>query len=262
MKKILGFILISVLLIWTISFATVTTDPDITGIGGGGVSEGSNVGFENMSATRLNLDAGLIGAESDLPLSFGDGDTGFYELADDRLMFVGAGIKGWEFKYNYMQSSVADGAYIANTGSSSTIPVHTFKGDTDTGTGRAGANQLSLIAEGVEGVRIYKNGVDLKVAVAFSGISTITADYVMGNFTTDPTFFVECDTTFNNVSVTLSPVADKKGRLMEVKLMSAANDCYIDGNGAETIDGASGQVITTLNDSLSLIAGSTQWLIH
>lgn len=99
-------------------------------------------------------------------------------------------------------------------------------------------------------------------AVAFSGISTATVDYTIGNFKDDPTFFIECDATLGNISTTLPPVADKKGRLLEVKLLSAANGCYVDGNGAETIDGVSGKTITTLNDSISFIAGSSQWLVH
>jgi hypothetical protein len=99
-------------------------------------------------------------------------------------------------------------------------------------------------------------------AVAFSGISTVTADYAIGNFADDPIYFIECDAALGNVSTTMPPVADKKGRLMEIKLMSAANGCYIDGNGAETIDGSLGQTITTQYDSLSFIAGSSEWLIR
>lgn len=99
-------------------------------------------------------------------------------------------------------------------------------------------------------------------AVAFSGISTVTADYVIGNFEDDPTWFIECDATLGNISTTLPPVADKKGRLLEVNLVSAANGCYLDGNGAETISGETGKAITIQYNSVSLIAGSTQWLIY
>jgi hypothetical protein len=99
-------------------------------------------------------------------------------------------------------------------------------------------------------------------AVAFSGISTATVDYTIGNFKDDPTWFIECDATLGNISTTLPLVADKKGRLLEVKLMSAANGCYLDGNGAETIDGITGQAITTQYNIISLIAGATEWLIR
>lgn len=99
-------------------------------------------------------------------------------------------------------------------------------------------------------------------AVAFSGISTATVDYVIGNFEDDPTWFIECDATLGNISTTLPPFADKKGRLLEVKLMSAANGCYLDGNGAETIDGVAGQAITTQYNIISLIAGAAEWLIR
>jgi hypothetical protein len=46
---------------------------------------------------------------------------------------------------------------LHNAAASSTVPVFTFNGDTDTGIGRAGADQVSLIAGGVSGLTI-QNG--------------------------------------------------------------------------------------------------------
>ena len=49
--------------------------------------------------------------------------------------------------------------------------------------------------------------------------------------------------------------------MVEVKLTSATNGCYIDASGAETIDGVAGKEITTQWNTLSLIAGAVQWFI-
>ena len=95
-------------------------------------------------------------------------------------------------------------------------------------------------------------------SITFSGFTSISADYIVD---TD-IFFIECDAALGNISTILPPVADKLGRLIEMKLTSATNGCYFDGNGAETIDGVSGKSITTQYNLISLIAGATEWLIR
>ena len=99
--------------------------------------------------------------------------------------------------------------------------------------------------------------IELNGLIALSGFTSIGVDYTVDT----GIFFIECDATLGNISTTLPPVADKKGRLLEIKLLSASNGCYLDGNGAETIDGATGYAITAQYDSVSIIAGSSGWLI-
>ena len=226
-----------------------------TEVVGGGAQEGTDVGFGNITATSINL--------SD-KVSWGDGDTFMSEFEDDTVAYSFAGVNRWYQNTNYFRHTGNErgGIYNAADTSATTPTLIPRWSSQTTGVASAGTDQLSLVAAAVEGARIYKNGVDLKVAVAFSGISTVAADYVMGNFTTDPTYFIECDAVLGNISTTLPPVADKLGRLIEMKLTSATNGCYFDGNGAETIDGVAGKAITTQYDVLSLIAGTTEWLIH
>ena len=234
-------------------FACLPAYGDTEVVGGGEVSG-------DISVDSIQVGAGTV---ADPSILLGTDDTtGLYQKATKQLgISLDGALKYW-FQTGAFLLSASNGAALMNETPSSTNPVFAFSTDSDTGIGRTGANLLSLISGEIEGARIYKNGVDLKVAVAFSGISSITTDYVMGNFTTDPTFFIECDATLGNISTTLPPVADKKGRLLGVKLMSAANGCYLDGNGAETIDGAAGQTITTQYNVISLIAGATEWLIR
>ena len=270
MKKILGFIFISVLLIWSISFAAVTTDPDITGMGGSGVSEGSDVGFGNITATSITTSDGMT-SNGTLVVTSGLFDAGAHNRtlqiqvnksssSTSNIPTVRIGSNNFssssgphtqlELKSRIIQSGTAGyNIVFANVSSEST-------GSGDKHLFRGAVNNTDVFTVDSKGTIEGAGG------VAFSGISTVTVDYAVGNFADDPTWFIECDAALGNISTTLPPFADKKGRLLEVKLLSAANGCYIDGNGAETIDGAAGQAITTQWNVISLIAGATEWLIR
>lgn len=91
-------------------------------------------------------------------IQFGDGDTGFHETADDFLRVVTAGNDRMAFTTTAFQTLVGSGAGIQFVTASSTLPSFTPNTlDTDTGIGHNGGttgNQMSLIAGGVEGLRI------------------------------------------------------------------------------------------------------------
>jgi len=88
-------------------------------------------------------------------LQFGDGDSGFYESADDilRLSLVGAQKYFWT-STAFASANITNGFFLANETPSSTNPLYTFGADEDTGMSRAGANILSLITGGVEAINI------------------------------------------------------------------------------------------------------------
>ena len=87
-------------------------------------------------------------------LAFGDGDTGFYEEGDDSLGISFAGVKKYLIQTSRMGSDITDGAIILSANPTATAPAFTFNSDQNTGIGYAGADQLSLIAGGVEGIRV------------------------------------------------------------------------------------------------------------
>ncbi len=87
-------------------------------------------------------------------LSFGDGDSGFYEFSDDRIAISTGGILRFYVGNAGIWSAATNGAQLDYTAPSATVPGFTFNGDTDTGIGRAAADMLSLIAGGIEGARI------------------------------------------------------------------------------------------------------------
>lgn len=91
-------------------------------------------------------------------ISFGDGDTGFYEQSDDNLYLANAGVARSRFTSTEIESTTTNGGRMSLSASTSASPAFTFNGDNDTGIGRAGANQLSLITAGSERARVLANG--------------------------------------------------------------------------------------------------------
>lgn len=95
-------------------------------------------------------------------LGFGDGDSGFYEGVDDSLRVAIAGNLQSIFAAGgfYMSGATTEKAFISVADASATVAVFAFAGDTNTGVGRAAADQLSLIAGGVEIIRCVEGAAD------------------------------------------------------------------------------------------------------
>lgn len=108
-------------------------------------------------------------------------------------------------------------------------------------------------------MRLASMSLEVEGSVSFKSMTSITGDYTIPS----TIFFVECDATLANISTFLPSYTNVRGKLIEVKKIDASgNGCYIDADGAETIDGASGQAITTQYNVVRMISGSTEWLIR
>jgi len=108
-------------------------------------------GVTPVAGTKL-----LLPLENDAAtptLAFGDGNTGFYESADNELAVAINGSKDWSFKGNTFESNTTGGPYLWSAAGNTTTPNIVFTGDTDTGFSRSAADSLSLIAGGVEAMR-------------------------------------------------------------------------------------------------------------
>jgi len=90
-------------------------------------------------------------------LAFGDGNTGFFESSDNVLDISITGISRWKIDSQFLYAALNYGASLSKNASTSTTPALTFTSDEDTGIGHAAADALSLIAGGVEGIRITEN---------------------------------------------------------------------------------------------------------
>lgn len=86
-------------------------------------------------------------------IAFGDGDSGFYEPADDTLRVTIAGVD--QFSIVTARFSAINGAAILNEVTSATNPVLVpLFTDINTGIGTGGTDQLSLIAGGLDCINI------------------------------------------------------------------------------------------------------------
>lgn len=105
--------------------------------------------------SKLTVNGGL-----DVPLgqkiSFGDKDTYLYEYNDDDLRLTLNSIPTLEITSNRLQAANSLGGAINFNSSTSVIPSFYFRGDDNTGVGRTAADQLSLIAGGVQGINIIE----------------------------------------------------------------------------------------------------------
>jgi len=88
---------------------------------------------------------------------------------------------------------------------------------------------------------------------------TTTTNSTYAVATTD--HIVLADATSGAITVNL-PAASTTGRELVVKKVdSSANAVTIDGNGAETIDGATTQVISVQYDAVKIVSDGTEWWI-
>jgi len=166
---------------------TIITDLNIFGdIIHGGVTDP----WVEKSGDTMTGDLTLSGATTHLllpsnndattpTLAFGDGNTGFYESADNSLWVSVAGTARWKLGATAIEANRARSPALLFEDSSSTKPnIVPNRPDTDTGIGWAAADQLSLIAGGVEGMRIVESAgaithtmtgkVDVANAIAFT----------------------------------------------------------------------------------------------
>ena len=159
----------------TIPVFTFISDDD-TGIGSEGadqlslISGGKEIarldGSINKRKFIINPD-GSYG--TDRGLYFGDADTGFYENADDSLLVLIGNDYRWQYSSDYFRGSDSYSPQLYRVAGSTTIPVYTFRSDSDTGMSRSAADQLSLIAGGKEVARIEGDGTSRKLRLSPDG---------------------------------------------------------------------------------------------
>lgn len=128
------------------------------------------------------------GTESIPALAFGDGDSGFFEPSDDTIRVSLNGSYQFEFTGgNVFRGSIGSG--IINESPSATNPTLLPRAtDFDTGSGWPADDQYSLIAGGVEGIRITETAG--AITITHAGID---ATHQNGTFTI--TFANACTTT-------------------------------------------------------------------
>ena len=118
----------------------------------------------NLIITEGDIDIVHVDKKLKLPLkddaanptiNFGDGDTGFYEGADDIIGISIAGTANFVIENDKIRAINAAGPVLLNEGCTASNPtLIPDRSDLDTGISSNGANQLSLISGGNEALRI------------------------------------------------------------------------------------------------------------
>lgn len=154
---------------YTGASATVPTlIPDVndnnTGIGRAAVDQLSLIAGgvqiaqakEAVGANQFIVAPGAVQNNPAAPsLGFGDGDTGFFESADDNLVVATLGVDRFFWAGTVYGGLNGSSAAMLNVASSLTVPTMTpNRGDTDTGIGGDSADQIALIAGGLDCIRV------------------------------------------------------------------------------------------------------------
>jgi hypothetical protein len=120
--------------------------------------------------------AGVIGAVATPSLAFGDGDTGFYENADDSLYTAIAGVAEWFIDNGQAGSTISTGPRFRLEGATATNPtVIPSGGDGNTGLGQNAADEVSVITGAVEATRFIARTVQTTTAAVTEIVSLAVA---------------------------------------------------------------------------------------
>lgn len=98
--------------------------------------------------------------------------------------------------------------------------------------------------------RLNRLARETSVSKAYRSISTATTAL-------DSDHLLDCDGTF---AVTLPPTSDRTGKELIVK-NSGAGTITVDGDGAETIDGAASLSVTAGNSATLISDGNSNWVV-
>jgi len=146
--------------------ATIATlGPEMGGIFS---CDGTNWKWEDETGVYYDGISGLLKPRDDIAqmvlpqantptaptLAFGDGNSGFYESGDDQIIIALAGVPRYSLNSTRIIAANGRGALSTLFASDTAPNLYPNGEDSNTGMGRAGDDQLSLIAGGVEGIRI------------------------------------------------------------------------------------------------------------
>jgi len=196
-------------------------------------------------------------------LAFGDGDSGFFEESDDTITVTLGGTAHWDFNFATFRGN--SGVSMVDSAPTATAPnIRPGNADNNTGIGSAAADQLSLIAGGIEMLRLVETGVAStdQILLRNAGVGGAAATPLLAFGDGDTGFFESLDDTLQFTSVGVARFAmsvngvlainsDAFGLLISNATATAPTLLPSRGD-ADTGIGANGP------DELSLIAGAVE----
>lgn len=251
--------------------------------GGGEIADGTATGqmafWDNIAGTWTHTEVTELffndtnktllfsaGAAATPSVAIGASTLGIYGVNAATMGFSASGAKVFTVDPSGISFS-GGSARLLNEVSSATNPtICPANTDSDTGIGSAAVDQLSLIAGGVEGIRIVE---DTNILINFNGsvfYQTTTVNSATYDLTTaDYILNVTYTSTGAVTSLTLPTAQAVNGRVIHVKDAAGNASTYtitIDTEGAEKIDGADTKVLNTDYESISMYCDGTNWFVY
>lgn len=193
-----------------------------------------------------------IAAGYDLTMASGDGKV---DLSSGTGVFksnTGANTLGGDV-------TIASGKDLLFAGGDSKADLSGGSGVTKTTTG---AVTIGPGAVGITGDVTITAGKKLTKGVTIERVLTKTADYTVTD--TDPDLvFIGAITALANTTITLPTAADNTGRSITVVIAGdpGSNDVIIEGEGAETINGAANKTNSDQYSMIKMVCDGTGWYI-
>ena len=202
---------------------------------------GEDKEYLNVQELNVGRQGGDGSSAVNPSVAFGDGNTGFYEDADNAIGISIAGSERFKFIEGEIQAINANGPAIFNETASATNPtLIPNKSDVDTGLGHAAADTLSLISGAIEAERFTEvSSHVLKVGEAHVGL-TANAGSAQGSGIILSSYNVY-DTVGTAGDAATLPAVFPVGTKVYIKNGAAANSMDVFpasgddlGNGADT----------------------------
>ena len=201
-------------------------------------------------------------------LRIGSGQTGFFNYNASLFGLSLSGVLEYVWSSSIFYANQTNGPAMINETASATNPVWAFDADTDTGVGRAGADQLSLIAGGVEGIRITETSSQILVnsyggqAVNKTNVadvaynpSVLTDDYIIAFTSLTASRIVTISTEDEDTGTATAPrviiVKDQSGNCAPGVTITVV----LESGG--TIDGAANVVLNSAYESVIIYIDGT-----
>ena len=128
----------------------------------------------------------------------------------------------------------------------------------------AGSTDLVVISQDTGGGTYVSKKVNVGIFSSnVVSVSTSNVWSISGSYTVLPqNRIVLCDTTSGSIIVTLYTAVGNAGKELDIKKIdSSVNTVTIDGDGSETIDDITTQVISTQYVNISIVSDGTEWFI-
>jgi hypothetical protein len=198
-------------------------------------------------------------------IQFGDGDSGFYEESDDVIIHASAGVKRFSFRNTDIRSESTNGGALLFPSPSATVPsLVPNVTDTNTGIGWVSADILSLVAGGVEGLRVSTTALTTPNGFwGAAGISVNTGDtYRINSVTVLSATSLGSSVTLSSLTSLGTITSLVAGAVNTTGAYSVDGTQVVSNQGAAVADATdAASVILRLNDLLARLRPAGHGLI-